>query len=91
MSIAEILCSGSDRELDPKMHPKIRAWSDPPTALQILEVLDACIHGALASGFVIKSLQRLYERACSDEGTTHEAVASVAPWRSSQANSAEKP
>lgn len=82
--IRELLCQGSEQLLDPLMHPKIRAWSEPATALQILEVLDECIYSALASGFMVATLQTLYKMACDREGTTHDEVVKLATWRTSK-------
>lgn len=78
---AELLLMGSDSMLDASMHPLIRKWDEEPTAIQILEVLDHCIHGALASGFVVKALQVAYDLACIRESTTHEEVVKLATWR----------
>lgn len=79
--IREILCAGSDSMLDARMHPLIKRWDDPAKAIQILEVLDICIHGALASSFVIKALQAMYDTALKNEGMTHEEMAKLAVWR----------
>jgi hypothetical protein len=78
------LCSMSEGQLDSHMHPLIQAWDEPPKARQILEVLDNCIHGALASSFVITALQAMYDIACKREQTTHEEVIKDAPWRDLQ-------
>lgn len=59
----------------------IAKWSDPPSARQILEVLDLSINGSLASGFIISLFQVYYDAACKREGTTHEEVIKDAPWR----------
>lgn len=75
------LLKSSDDQLDASMHTLIRAWSKPPTALQILEVIDQCIFSALASGFVIRLLQLGYDDACKREETTHEEVIKSATWR----------
>lgn len=72
--IIDLLKTASDSQLDASMKPLIEKWSDPPTAIQVLEVLDYCIHGSLASGFVVKVLQMLYEGRLEAEGTTHEEV-----------------
>ncbi len=79
--IREALCAAPDSQLDAAMFPLIRKWDDPPTTLQVLEVLDACIHGSLASSFVIKVLQGLYDSACKREGVTHDQVVTHASWR----------
>ncbi len=78
---ATALLNMSDDQIDASMKPYIEKWSDPPTALQVLEVLDWCIHGALASGFVVAALQTLYDIRCKEEGVSHEDVAKLATWR----------
>ncbi len=79
--IRELLCSMSDSQIDARMHPMIRKWDDPARAIQILEVLDICIHDALASGFVVSALQAMYSAACKREGVEHEQVVKFATWR----------
>lgn len=79
--IVKHLLEAPDSQLDARMKPLIEKWSDPPTPLQILEVLDHCIHGSLASGFVVSLLQMQYGRACEDAKTTHEEVVKGAKWR----------
>lgn len=79
--LIEALLAGSDRQLDERMKPLIRAWDDPPKAAQVLQVLDLCIHGALASGFVVKVLEILYDEARRRESATHGDVAAHASWR----------
>lgn len=76
-----LLLQSSDTQLDPKMLPYIQKWSNPPTALQILEVLDLCIFGALASGFIVKLLQVLYDQRCVEENVVHEDLVKLATWR----------
>jgi len=53
----------------------------PPTALQILEVIDMCVAGGLSSGFVIRLLQMLLDAAIKSEETTYDKVVSQAVWR----------
>jgi len=79
--IIEHLLTAPNTQLDDAMKPFIKEWSEPPSALQVLEVLDKCIYGSLASGFVVKVLQTVYEMRCSAEATTHEEVVALAPWR----------
>lgn len=79
--IRELLCAAPADQLDASMFPLIMRWDPEPSALQVLEVLDACIHGALASSFTIKTLEILYEVACKREGVTHEQAAMQASWR----------
>jgi hypothetical protein len=79
--LSGILLTAPDHWLDHKMRPLIQKWEDPPKAIQILEVLDHCIHGALAAGAVVALLQVCYREALDREGTTHEAVLPLATWR----------
>lgn len=79
--LATLLLSSSDRQLDAAMFPLIAKWDEEPTALQILEVLDHCIHGSLASGFVESTLQVVYDMALKREGKTHEDMVPLATWR----------
>jgi hypothetical protein len=81
MNFGQLLLEASDDQLDDSMKKLIRKWSNPPTAIQVLEVLDKCIHASLASGFVITSLQIIYEAACKQENKTHEEVVKHANWR----------
>jgi len=81
--LVDMLLEAPDSQLDSKMLPFIRKWSDPPKAVEVLEVLDYCVNGALASGVVMQVLNILYERTCSAENTTHDAVAKLATWRES--------
>lgn len=78
---AEALLKLSDYALDDSMRPLIERWSDPPTSLEILEVLDRCIFSALASNFVVSSLQIWYDMALTVEGKTHEQNVPLATWR----------
>lgn len=75
------LLTAPDSQLDARMKPLLEKWSDPPTAIQVLEVLDHCIHGALGSSLVVKLLQILYDDALKAEGKTHEEVVPLATWR----------
>jgi hypothetical protein len=79
--LASIFLSMSDAALDAKAKLLIEKWDDEPTAKQILEVLDWCIHCALANGFVISSLQAFYDIACRREEKTHEELVKNASWR----------
>lgn len=79
--IVDHLLKAPDSQLDACMKPLIEKWGNPPTALQILEVTDHCIHGSLASGFVVALLQTLYDMQCKAEGTTHAEVVKQATWR----------
>lgn len=79
--IVEHLLKAPDTQLDAVMKPYIQKWDEEPKPIQILEVLDHCIHGSLASGFVVTLLQTLYDMACKRDNTTHEEVVKSASWR----------
>jgi|SRR5579859_1617861 len=77
------LLAAPDTQLDACVKPLIEQWDDEPTAYQILEVLDHCIYGPLASGFVIRVLQGMCNQALENEGKTHEEAYAYAVrhWR----------
>jgi hypothetical protein len=77
----EILLQAPDNQLDASMHPLISKWSDPPKAIEILEVLDKCIFGSLASGIIVSFLQIIYNDACKSENISNEDVVKLATWR----------
>jgi hypothetical protein len=79
--LGDLLLGSSNTQLDALMKPLVRKWSDPPKAIEILEVLDYCIRGSLASGFIVATLQVVYDSALKTEGTTHEALLPLATWR----------
>ena len=81
MSIQEVLLAAPVGQMDESLKVLIRKWSDPPKALEILEVLDLAIHGALASGVAVKTLQIIYDVALKEEGLTHEGLVPQATWR----------
>jgi hypothetical protein len=77
----DLLMNAPDNLLDASLKPKIGAWSEPPTSLQILEVLDFAIRGALASSVVVSVLESVYSQRLDEEKTTHEEVVKNAMWR----------
>jgi hypothetical protein len=72
--------------LDASVKPLIEKWESPPKAITILDVLDKCIYGALASGTAIVALEAMYDMALVREKTTHEAMVLLASWRSPQSS-----
>jgi len=76
-----LLLESSDNVLDDRMKVLMRKWSDPPKAVEVLEVLDYCINGSLAAGLAVGALQALYDRQCAAVNTTHEVVVKLATWR----------
>ncbi len=81
VTLKEMLLHQSEASFDSVLKPIVAEWPDEPTPLQILEVLDKCIHGGLASGIVISILQNVYDVECRKRNITHEAVAANATWR----------
>jgi len=77
----EALLKAPDSQLDATMLPYLQRWSDPPKAIEVLEVLDHCIHGALASTLVVKLLQQEYQDALKREALTHDQLVPSATWR----------
>lgn len=76
-----LLLQAPEGQLDASMKPLIEKWDKTPKAVQVLEVLDQCIHASLASGFTIRLLQLLYDTALTNEGLKHEDVIPLATWR----------
>lgn len=82
-ALVKLLLQSSDYALDGQLKALIRGWSNPPKAIEVLEVVDLGIHGARATGIVIASLQALYDQQCAAECTSHEEVVKRATWRGS--------
>lgn len=80
-SLRDILLAAPNDQLDHSLFPLIEKWEEPPTALQVLEVVDKCIHCALASGFALSALQEVYRLRLKAEGKTHEELVPFATWR----------
>lgn len=57
------------------------AYPAAPGALQILEVIDTCVHGGEASSFLMFAFGAMLEKAVQDEHTTVEHLAKQATWR----------
>lgn len=82
MSIKSVFLEAPDNQLDAAIKPLIRKWDDPkPKAIQILEVLDAVIHGGAGTAFVVNALETFLYGTIADEKTTYEAVVAQATWR----------
>lgn len=79
--LKELMLAAPDNQLDSQLQPLVHKWNEVPTAIQILEVVDQCIHADLSSGLVLLALQIGYKEALALEGTTNEEVAKLATWR----------
>lgn len=86
--VKALLLEASDTQMDAKMKPLIKQWSDPPTSLQVLEVLDHCIHESLASGFVVSVFQMMYDDRLKEENKKHEDNVPLATWRTGDMSNA---
>jgi hypothetical protein len=82
-TIKTLLLDAPPRHLDPQMVDMVREWPDTPSALQVLEVLDLCVRGSLASPMVVMALEIAFTEAIKHEGTTQEQVVAMADtlWR----------
>lgn len=80
-NLKTLLLSAPEDQMDPSLKPIIEKWTETPTALNILELLDAAVHGGAASGFVVQALQGFLEVAIVNENTTYDAVVAQAYWR----------
>lgn len=81
MTIAEVLLTAPETQLDGSMKPLIAAWSVPPTPLEILHVLDQCVYGSLASTMIMRPLNMAYDDALQRTGETHDQMVALAAWR----------
>lgn len=79
--LVTLLLKAPDDHLDASMFPYINEWDTPPKAVQVLEVLDYCVHAGLASGLVMTVLETLLRDAIEAEQTTYEEVVKKATWR----------
>lgn len=79
--IVEHLKTAPDSVLDASMQPLISSWSNPPKAIEVLEVLDKCVHSALACTTAIMALEVLFNEALEREGVSEAQIFSQAPWR----------
>jgi len=79
--LVQLLLNAPDTQLDRSMVELVKRWSDPPKAIEILEVLDKTIYSSLASDMVVTTLRIAYESACKSEGVTHHEMAVRAHWR----------
>lgn len=79
--IIQLLRIAPDSQLDNSIQQLIDKWSDTPSSLQILEVLDRCIFGSLSSGFVVDVLERMLYETLKLENKTLEDILPNATWR----------
>jgi hypothetical protein len=75
------LLTAPDVQFDSSVKPLVEKWSSPPTTLEVLKVLDICVAGDLADGYVLTCIGVLYQCACALEQTNHPEVVTRATWR----------
>lgn len=80
-SIRKHLLEAEESTISASLKPLIEKWSNNPTPVEVLEVLDRCIFSSLSNGFVIRLLQMLYENMLISHDTTNEEVIKLATWR----------
>lgn len=75
----------SPDELDPSLHPLVKAWQDPPTAFEVFRVYDEITlmqpEQRLISYRLLKELEEVLQEALRRENTTLKALAPRALWR----------
>ena len=79
--LKQLMLKAPTEQLDHSLFPLIEKWDNEPKAIQILEVLDHCIHASLASEFTIAALQIMLGTAIENENTTLEQLVPLATWR----------
>jgi hypothetical protein len=60
---------------------KIKTWDESLTSIQVLEVLDMCVYGALASPIAMATIKQLYDDLLISENKTHDDNVPHAHWR----------
>ena len=68
-------------QLDESLKERVIDWSDIPTAIEILNVLDYANIYSLASEYTISILEVALKMAILNENTTMEDVVAKATWR----------
>lgn len=77
----DLLLSAPNGCFDEQAKNEVRLWSDPPTSLQILKVLDLCVRYSLTSDMVVTLLRGVLNRTLEKEGNTFEGILPLATWR----------
>lgn len=81
MSLKSTILAAPDGHLDESVKPLIENWDEEPTSLQVLEVLDKCVHGGLASDMLMLLFNNVYVQALEKEGKLHNDNVQLATWR----------
>lgn len=81
MNIKDLLLQAPDSQLDNSMKELIKKWSEPVSALEVLEVLDKSAYFSLASDFTMQVLHLSLNEALGREQTSLQELTSKATWR----------
>lgn len=81
MTLKSTILVSPESHLDSSVKPLIENWDEEPTSLQVLEVLDKCVYGGLASGMMIQLFNSIYDSALVKEGKVHNDNVPIAAWR----------
>lgn len=77
--LIDTLCSGSDRQIDEELKPRLKALKgreDDGVKEEVLQIIGDCINYSLCSGFVLTVLQTvIYVDMCG--GNIDEAVGKI--------------
>ena len=80
-SIKQLMLECPSGQLDQCIKDQIeKEWTAEPSALQILKVLDACVHSGQGPMPTI-ALEMMLKHKIKEEGTTYEEVVAKATWR----------
>lgn len=77
----DLLLKAPDSQLDDSAKVFIRDWSEPPSALQVLRVLDHCVYTAGASDFMMQAMNIIFEQALARENKKLADLLPEATWR----------
>ena len=80
-NLTELLLTAPDEQLDARMKPLIKKWSSPPKSIEVLEVLDRCVHSSHASKLAIQVLETVLQESLDKEKITYDNCVENAHWR----------
>ena len=81
MNIKDLLLQAPDGQIAHALFSLIEEWSDPPTALQILKVLDHAVYSGGASTLGMTVLTIEYDSALKRERKSGDDIVNLATWR----------
>ena len=81
VALVAFLKAAPHGEIDTFAVDKMKTWGELPSSLEVLEILDMCIYGALASPIAITAIKQLYSYLLESENKTHDDNVPYAHWR----------